>query len=89
VLFGGLEKMPDLPKALLVLGATSHETAVREANRLSIPIVAIMANDADPDRIQYPIPANDRSRTSIAWVMERLTEAMEAGKKEALTPATK
>ncbi len=81
VIFGGLEKMTDLPKALVVLGATSHETAVHEANILHIPLIAVMANDADPDLIQYPIPANDRSRTSLAWILERLERAIEVGKK--------
>jgi len=89
VIFGGLEKMTELPKVILVFGATSHEIAIHEANRLSIPVVAVMANDADPDQIQYPIPANDRSRTSIGWVIERLATAMEAGKKEAAAPKAK
>jgi len=86
IIFGGLEKMTELPKTLVIMGATSHETAVREANRLGIPVVAVMANDTDPDLIQHPIPANDRSRTSITWILERLGQAIETGKKQVGTP---
>ncbi len=89
ILFGGLEKMTELPKVIIIMGATSHEIAVREANRLGIPVVAVIANDTDPDLIQYPIPANDRSKTSVEWVLERLGQAIEAGKKQVGTVAVK
>jgi len=80
VLFGGLEPFNRLPDVLLVFGATSHDTAVREAVKLSIPIVAIASTDADPDLIDRVIPANDRARASIKWVADKLAEAIEAGR---------
>jgi len=79
ILFGGLEKLTKLPDALLVINASHHDTAIREARKLKIPIVAIMSNDADPDDITYPIPANDRGRQSIAWIVERLGVAITEG----------
>lgn len=79
-LFSGLELLNQLPQALVVVGSTSHETAVREARRLHIPIVGIISSDADPEIIDYPIPANDRAKTSINWILERLGKAIEEAK---------
>jgi len=80
-LFGGLETLKELPDALLIVGSTSHDTAVREARIMKIPIISILSTDADPEKIQYPIPANDRARSSIQWLLEVLVKRVEAGKK--------
>lgn len=66
--FIGLEKMTQVPEALLVIDPEEHQTAVREANRLKIPVVAIASTDANPDQIQYIVPANDNARSSLLWV---------------------
>lgn len=79
-LFGGLESLNQLPQTLVVVGSTSHETAVREARRLKIPIIGVISSDADPEIIDYPIPANDRAKTSISWILERLGKAIEEAK---------
>ncbi len=71
-LFGGLEKLTALPAALIVVGAKKHMTAVREANKTNIPVVAIANTDADPDVIQYLIPANDRNKSSIEWIFSKI-----------------
>ncbi len=71
-LFGGLEKLTALPEAVVIVDASSHTTAIREARALRIPIVAVMGSDADPDIIDHPIPANDRARASVTWVLDRL-----------------
>mgnify|MGYP001559971802 CR=1 FL=1 len=76
VLFGGVEKLTTPPHALVIVGATSHATALREARRIGIPVVAIASTDANPDPIDYVIPASDRSRSSIAWVLARLEQAI-------------
>jgi small subunit ribosomal protein S2 len=77
-LFGGIEKLTELPKALVVANAAQHMTAIREAKRLQIPVVAVMSNDVNPDIIEYPIPANDRARSSIAWVLAEMQGALAA-----------
>jgi small subunit ribosomal protein S2 len=86
-LFGGLEKLKQLPHAVLIIGSTSHDTAVREARIAKIPIVSIISTDADPEIINYPIPANDRARSSIALVLESLEKKVEEGIKNPITQA--
>jgi small subunit ribosomal protein S2 len=72
VAFGGVQDMPDLPGALVVVDALAHDIAVREAKRMRIPVVAVMSNDNDPSAIAYPIPANDNTRSSVAWILNRI-----------------
>ncbi len=82
VFFSGLETLKDLPNVLLVVNPTRHEMAVREAIRVRIPVVAIINTDGDPEQVTYPIPANDRSRSSVTWVLGKLEEAVLNGAKE-------
>jgi small subunit ribosomal protein S2 len=81
-LFGGIEKMTMLPGALLVIGVSQHMTAIREAKRIKIPVIAIANTDSNPDMIDYLIPANDSSVASITFVLNHLTEAIKQGIKE-------
>lgn len=81
-LFGGLEKLTTMPAAVLIVGAKKHLIVIREANKTSIPIVAIANSDANPDEIQYLIPANDRNKSSVEWIFTKLESAIEAGLKE-------
>ena len=83
--FGGLEKLNKLPEVLLVVDTVFHDAAVREANRLKIPVIGIMNSDSNPDSIQYPIPANTGARPSVIWVLEKLEKAIEEGKTLAAT----
>lgn len=80
--FSGLEKMTKLPDALVVVNANDHITAVREAKRLKIPVVAILSTDTDPEIVEYAIPANDNSTASIAWILGKLQSKIEEGAKE-------
>ena len=78
--FGGVESMASLPKAAIVIDAKLHETAMREAKRAKIPVVALLSSDADPRDAMYPLPGNTNARTSIAWFLERLGKALVDGK---------
>lgn len=80
--FIGLAKLTRLPDALVIVNANDHITAVREARRLGIPIVAIISTDTDPALVNYPIPANDNSKASIYWILSRLEGKIEEGMKE-------
>lgn len=73
--FGGLVNLKKLPDILFVIDTEEHRTAVKEANRLSIPVVAIMSTDCNPTTADYPIPANDHSKTAIEWIMKYLEPA--------------
>lgn len=88
-LFGGLEKMNVLPGALLVIGAEQHRTAIREANRMNIPVIAIASTDTNPDGIQYLIPANDVSIPAIEYVLAKFEEAIKQAIREKATAPVK
>lgn len=83
VMFSGLEEMQALPDVLLVVDVSSHLTAVREAKRLKIPIIGILNTDTDPESVDYPIVANDRSKGSIDWILAKLEKAAEEGRMQA------
>lgn len=78
VLFGGVVNLTKLPEALLVIGANQHETAIREAKRMKVPVVAVMNTESDPTTIKYPVPANDVSVSSIEWILEYIASALGA-----------
>ncbi|MEK7590082.1 MAG: 30S ribosomal protein S2 [Patescibacteria group bacterium] len=82
VLFNGLETLNKLPDALIVVDAIEHETAVREAKRLKIPVVALINSDTNPETISYPIPGNSMAKSSVAWVLNKLEESISAGIKD-------
>jgi small subunit ribosomal protein S2 len=67
--FSGLVPMQSLPKAVFVVDARFEATAVREAKRLKIPVIGICGSDNDIKNIEYPIIANDSSRTSIKYIV--------------------
>jgi small subunit ribosomal protein S2 len=72
--FEGLKNFTRLPDILFVVDAKEGATAVREANKLKIPIVAIVDTDDDVSQVQYPIFANDHAKSSIEWVINRIKE---------------
>ena len=79
-MFTGLDNLNFLPAAVFIVDAAAHETAVREARRLKIPIMAIMNNDNNPEGIAYPIPANDNLRSSLQWIFDKLEKWLETSK---------
>lgn len=81
-LFQGLETMTKLPDAVVAVGVTSHETTIREARRLKIPIVGVLSSDADPEVVDYVVPANDLSKSSVRWILDRFEKTIEAAKRE-------
>ena len=80
--FDGLKGMIKLPKVLLVIDPKVHETAVREAKRVHIPVIALMDTNDDPTNIEIPIIGNDHSKASINWVAEKIIEALQTAKIE-------
>lgn len=78
----GIVDMDKMPGAVFVVDAKKEEIAVKEAKKLSIPIVAIIDTNADPDIINYPIPANDDAMRSIKLITDLITESVIEGKKQ-------
>ncbi|MFP4348887.1 MAG: 30S ribosomal protein S2 [Thermodesulfobacteriota bacterium] len=77
---GGIREMTRLPGAIFIIDPKNEAIAVREANRLGIPIVAIVDTNCDPDDIDYVIPGNDDAIRSIRLVTSRIADACEEGK---------
>lgn len=73
---GSIENMNKMPDVMVVLDPVEHATAVREANRMNVPVIAFANVDADPESIKYVIPGNNRGRKSVAWFLEHLREAL-------------
>ncbi len=74
-LFSGIVALKGLPDALLIVDPKKEEIAVKEAQRLGIPTIAIMSTDCDITQVTYPILANDASRASIEFLVKHLAEA--------------
>ncbi len=76
---GGVRDMTSLPQAIFVVDSKREEIAIREANRLHIPVVALLDTNSDPDVVDYGIPANDDAIRSVALMTELVADAVLAG----------
>ena len=77
--FGGLAQMDRPPGMIFVIDPRLEDIAVREANRTKTPIVALCDTDADPDLIDFPVPANDDAIRSIQLLTARIADAVLEG----------
>lgn len=77
---GGIIKMEKLPRAVFVVDPKKEEIAVREANKLSIPVVAIVDTNCDPDLITYPLPGNDDAIRAIALMTQKVADSVAEGR---------
>jgi small subunit ribosomal protein S2 len=78
---GGIRKMRKLPDAVFVVDTAEEETAVREANKLGIPVIGIVDTNCDPTLVRYPIPGNDDAIRSISLFTRVVAEAIEEGRR--------
>jgi len=76
---GGIREMRDLPDLLYIVDVRREITVVKEANRLGIPIVAIVDTNCDPDPIDYLIPANDDAIRAIRLITSKVADAVLEG----------
>jgi len=76
----GIVNMDKLPDALIVIDTLREEIAVAEANRLGIPIIAIVDTNCNPEKIEYPIAGNDDAIRSIRVILQKLVEVMLEGR---------
>ena len=79
-MYGGIKSMTHLPKALFIVDPRYEETALREANTLKIPVIALCGTDNNLKGIKYPIPANDSSRASIQFFVNKIAEGYNKAK---------
>ena len=76
---GGLRNMHRLPEALFIADINNEEIAVREANRLNLPVIAMVDTNCDPDPIDYIIPANDDAIRAILLITTKMADAVIEG----------
>lgn len=76
---GGIRDMGGLPDVLFVIDANKEELAIREANVLGIPVVAVLDSNVSPDGIAFPVPANDDAARAIRLYCEAVAAAAGAG----------
>lgn len=83
----GIREMERLPDALFVTDVRKERIAVEEANKLGIPVIAIVDTNCDPDPIDYVIPANDDAIRAVRLISELIANAYVQGQKLALERA--
>ncbi|MEE8437659.1 MAG: 30S ribosomal protein S2 [Candidatus Neomarinimicrobiota bacterium] len=72
----GIKDMRRLPDAVVIVDANFESTAVLEAVRLGLPIIAIVDSNTDPEKITYPIPANDDSIRAIQLIISTISQTV-------------
>lgn len=79
---GSISDLTRLPAVLFVVDVSKEYIAVREANRLTIPVIAMVDTNSDPSNIDFPIPANDDASKSISLIIDIMAKAIEEGLNE-------
>jgi len=71
--------MKGLPSALFVIDTKREENAIKEAQRLNIPVVALIDTNSDPDEVDYGVPCNDDAISAVSLMCELFADACLAG----------
>jgi len=81
-ILGGIKEMRRLPNAIFIIDTRKERTAVMEARRLEIPIIALADTNCDPDEMDYPIPANDDAIRAVRLLCAKIADAAVEGRRE-------
>ncbi|MEM9833948.1 MAG: 30S ribosomal protein S2 [Bacteroidota bacterium] len=76
---GGIADLSRLPAALFVVDIKREHIAIREAQKLNIPVIAMVDTNSDPTQVEHPIPANDDAFKSISLIVKHVGKAIEEG----------
>jgi small subunit ribosomal protein S2 len=79
---GGIKTMRKLPDALFIIDTIKEEIAVKEANKLGIPVVAVVDTNCDPDMIDYRVPGNDDAIRAIRLFCAAMADAVIDGRSQ-------
>src|SRR6186713_2244612 len=79
---GGIRDMGGIPDVMFVIDANKEELAIKEANTLGIPVVAILDSNVSPDGIAFPVPANDDASRAIRLYCDAIAQAATTGRNE-------
>ncbi|PWG00721.1 30S ribosomal protein S2 [Levilactobacillus bambusae] len=77
---GGIEDMPKIPDVMFVVDSRKEAIAVNEAQKLNIPIVAMVDTNADPDDVDYVIPSNDDAIRAVRLITSKMADAIIEGR---------
>jgi small subunit ribosomal protein S2 len=77
---GGIRDMGGLPDVMFVVDTNKEELAIKEANVLGIPVVAILDSNSDPSTIAFPVPGNDDASRAIRLYTDAITQAVNEGR---------
>ncbi len=78
--FEGIRDLSGMPDVMFIVDIKREQNALREALSKNIPVITLSGSDCDIDAVNYPIPANDSSKSSIRYVLKRVAEAYQKGK---------
>lgn len=80
IMFEGLDNFNKIPDAIFVVDTIvkDHDTALKEAKIAKIPAIAIIDSDDNPELVDFPIPANDHSKMSIEWIVDKILSLIKA-----------
>ncbi|MCA9389943.1 30S ribosomal protein S2, partial [candidate division WWE3 bacterium] len=84
-LVGGLRGLDDLPGMIFIVDVKREQTALEEAAKVGIPVVALVDTNADPRLVTYPIPGNDDGIKSIEIITQNIVDSIIEGDKPAKT----
>lgn len=76
LILGGIKNMSNLPDALFVIDVGCENIAVKEANRLKIPVIGVVDTNSDPDGVDYIIPGNDDSVSAIKLYCDTISHVI-------------
>jgi small subunit ribosomal protein S2 len=79
---GGIKDMRRLPNAVFIIDTRKEHTAVLEARRLEIPVIALADTNCDPDEMDYPIPANDDAIRAVRLLSSKIADAVIEGRRQ-------
>jgi small subunit ribosomal protein S2 len=79
---GGVADMRRQPDAIFIVDLRKEQLAVREAQRLGLPVIALVDTNCDPDEADYVIPGNDDAIRSCALIVKTIADGIEAGKQK-------
>ena len=77
---GGIRDMGGLPDVMFVVDTNKEELAIKEANTLGIPVVAILDSNSDPSGIAFPVPGNDDASRAIRLYTDAVAQAANEGR---------
>jgi len=81
---GGIRDMGGVPDVMFVIDANKEELAIKEANVLGIPVIAVLDTNVDPSGIAFPVPGNDDASRAVRLYCDAIREAATKGGKDAM-----